>query len=60
MIFSFIQFQNKNLTNHPLKNVDFACLVGADYIYSAIPCRIVDFPNIIQNQKIFLSIGNPL
>ena len=35
-------------------------LVGADYMYSAISCRFVDFPNSIQNQKIFLSIGNSL
>ena len=24
-------------------------LVGADYLYSAVPCRFVDFPNSIRN-----------
>ena len=61
----FVDFSTQKSTYPYAKHCRYSSLsqkllVGADYMYSAIPCRFVDFLNSIQNQKIFLSIGNSL
>ena len=58
-IFKYVQKSTYPYAKHcRYSSLSQKLLVGADYMYSAIPCRFVDFPNSIQNQNIFLSIGN--